>query len=64
MGSCLEASRDSEKTLQLDEGNFGLEEWQRWDEELVDEFGRWLARLAKALVVLLLAVFAGAAIGW
>jgi predicted phosphoadenosine phosphosulfate sulfurtransferase len=64
MGSCLETSRDSEKTLQLDEGNFGLEEWQRWDEELVDEFGRWLARLAKALVVLLLAVFAGAAIGW
>ena len=64
MGSGLEASRDSEKTLQLDEGNFGLEEWQRWDEELVDEFGRWLARLAKALVVLLLAVFAGAAIGW
>jgi hypothetical protein len=64
MGFCSETSKESEEMFQRDEGNYGLEEWQRWDEELVNEFGCWLARLAKALVVLLLAGFAGAAMGW
>jgi hypothetical protein len=64
MGFCSETSKESEETFERDEGNDGVEEWQRWDEELVNEFGRWLARLAKTLVVLLLAVFAGAAMGW
>jgi len=64
MGFCPETVKESEETFECDEGNDGVEEWQRWDEELVNEFGRWQARLAKTLVVLLLAVFAGAAMGW
>jgi hypothetical protein len=39
-------------------------QWQRWDEELVEEFGRWLSRLAKAFAILLLAVSAAVVIGW
>jgi hypothetical protein len=40
-------------------GNDG-EQWQRWDEELVEEFGCWVSRLAKACAILLIAVSAGA----
>ena len=39
-------------------------EWQRWDEEIVEEFGRWLARIAKACTLLALGVFAAVYIGW
>jgi hypothetical protein len=37
-----------------------MEHWQRWDEELVEEFGCWVSRLAKACAILLIAVFTGA----
>jgi len=40
-------------------GNDG-EQWQRWDEELVEEFGCWVSRLAKACAILLIAVSTGA----
>ncbi len=43
--------------------NCDSEQWVRWDEELVEEFGRWLGRLAKALGVLLLAASAAVLIG-
>lgn len=36
-----------------------LEQWQRWDEELVEEFGCWVSRLAKACAILLIAVSTG-----
>ena len=29
-------------------------EWQRWDEDLVEDFGRWLRRIAKAFTIALL----------
>jgi hypothetical protein len=40
------------------------EEWDRWDEEIVEDFGRWLGRLGKALAILLTGVFIAAASRW
>ena len=37
-----------------------VEQWQRWDEDLVEEFGCWVSRLAKACAILLIAVVTGA----
>jgi hypothetical protein len=36
-----------------------VDPWQRWDEELVEEFGRWISRLAKACAILLIVVSTG-----
>ena len=33
-----------------------LDQWQRWDEELVEEFSCWLGRLSKIFAILLIAV--------
>jgi len=46
------------------ETDHGIEEWQRWDEELVERFGRWLSRLGKAFVIMLLAVLSAVVVGW
>jgi hypothetical protein len=27
------------------------EEWKRWDDELVEDFSRWLNRVAKAFII-------------
>jgi hypothetical protein len=40
------------------------DQWDRWDEELIEDFGRWLGRLGKALVILLTGVFVAAATRW
>ncbi len=37
---------------------------RRWDEELVEEFDRWVSRLAKAFAILLFVVCAALVIGW
>ena len=40
--------------------NYSMEEWERWDEDLVEEFGQWLALVVKAFIaVLMLAVLIG-----
>jgi len=36
-----------------------VDSWQRWDEELVEEFGCWVSRLAKAGAILLIAASIG-----
>jgi len=38
-------------------------EWDPCDEELVEELGRWLARIAKAFAILTFAIFAGVYMG-
>lgn len=43
--------------------DYDAERWQRWDEEMVDEFGRWLGRLGKTLAILLVAVSAAVIVG-
>ena len=52
------------KTLEYQQTSRNDNQWRRWDEEVVEEFGRWLSRLAKAFAILLLAVSAALVIGW
>jgi hypothetical protein len=40
------------------------EQWQRWDEEMVEQFGRWLVRIAIGLGVSFVLVFASAILAW
>ena len=40
------------------------EQWRRWDEDLVKDFGRWLGRIGKAFGLLLLGVIAALVIRW
>jgi hypothetical protein len=47
------------------EGTYkNLDQWRRWDEELVEQFGRWLNRLAKVFAILLLAIWTAVFTGW
>jgi hypothetical protein len=46
------------------EGGNDDAQWQRWDEELVEEFGRWLSRVAKVFGILFFATFSAVFIGW
>jgi hypothetical protein len=41
-----------------------VEKWQRWDEELVAEFGLWVARLTKTGVVMAAGVLVCFLVGW
>ena len=52
------------KTLGHQQTSCDDNQWRRWDEELVEEFGRWVSRFAKAFAILLLAVSAALVIGW
>lgn len=36
-----------------------VDQWQRWDEELVEEFGCWVSRLVKAFAILAIAICTG-----
>jgi hypothetical protein len=47
-----------------EEINRGTEDWQRWDEEIVEVFGRWSGRLCKAFVIMLFAVLSAIVLGW
>lgn len=40
------------------------DQWQRWDEEIVDEFERWIARIAKTTAILFSVVLMAAVFGW
>jgi hypothetical protein len=42
----------------------GKDEWDRWDEDLVDDFGYWLTMFGKAFAILLLLVIAFGLITW
>jgi hypothetical protein len=39
-------------------------QWQRLDEELVEEFGRWLSLLGKVFAISLIPIIALAFTGW
>lgn len=64
MGPCYPTPEGLRQTLENYETTSDGDEWRRWDEELVEDFGRWLSRLAKAFAILLLAVSAAIAIVW
>jgi len=59
-----EIPEEPRKTLGHRETSCNDNQWRRWDEEVVKEFGCWLSRLAKAFAILLLAVSAALVIGW
>ena len=53
-------TRDLQNPLHRGNGNYDMEEWERWDENLVEDFGHWLTLVAKAFaVVILLCVLMG-----
>ena len=64
MSSILRNPTKLRKALGHKEASHNADQWRRWDEDLVEEFGRWLSRLAKAFAILLLAVSAAVIIGW
>lgn len=53
-----------EKTLGHQETGYDAGEWQRWDEDLVEDFGRWLSRIAKAFTIVLVAGSSLIAVLW
>jgi hypothetical protein len=59
-----EIPEELRKTLGHQETSRNDNQWRRWDEEVVKEFGHWLSRLAKAFAILFLAVSAALVIGW
>jgi hypothetical protein len=54
MSPYFEFPDELEKTLGHQEPGYDPSEWQRWDEELVEDFGRWLSRIAKAFAIVLI----------
>ena len=64
MGPCCSPSEGLSQIRKNQEKASDADEWRRWDEELVEDFGRWLKRLAKTLAILLLAILAAVALGW
>lgn len=58
-----ETSEKLSKIQAYQKADYDAERWQRWDEEMVDEFGRWLGRLGKTLAILLVAVSATVIVG-
>jgi len=57
-----ETSKVLTRKVESQVSNSGSDHWDRWDEELVEDFSRWLSRLGKALVILLIGLFAVSAI--
>ena len=64
MGPWYSASEGLTQIQENQERASDADEWRRWDEELVEDFGRWLRRLAKVFAILLLAILAAFAFGW
>jgi hypothetical protein len=60
MDFCRSVTEDVTKMPDRRKTSKDVEQWQRWDEELVEEFGCWVSRLAKACAILLIAVLTGA----
>jgi hypothetical protein len=40
------------------------DEWERWDDGLVEDFNRWLTRISKGLVILFCMALAGVITLW
>lgn len=64
MGPCCSTSEGLKQIREKQETASDADEWRRWDEELVEDFGRWLRRLAKVLAILFLVILSAFAFGW
>lgn len=56
MNVCRTAAEDITRMAHDGKTSNDVDQWQRWDEELVEEFGCWVSRLAKALAILVIAI--------
>ena len=63
MGPYYEITKELSLTAGEAETKVSAAEWIRWDEELVDDFGRWLTRIGKVFSILIFAVFAAVYMG-
>lgn len=64
MGPYSGTSEELQHSLEHRGRDYDKGQWQRWDEELVAEFGRWLGRLAKVSAILFLGVLTAVVLGW
>lgn len=56
MDVCRTVSEDITRVSDHNKTSTDVDQWRRWDEELVEEFGTWLSGLAKAFAILVIAV--------
>jgi hypothetical protein len=59
-----EHAKDVSTTWRDEGAHKDLDQWRRWDEELVAQFGCWLNRLAKVFAILLFAIWTAFFLGW
>jgi hypothetical protein len=59
MDLCRTITEDIKRMSDQRKTSNDVDQWQRWDEELVEEFGLWVSRLAKAFAILVIAVCTG-----
>jgi hypothetical protein len=59
MDVCRTASEDITTMSDHRKTSNDVHQWQRWDDELVEEFGCWVGRLAKAFAILAIAICTG-----
>ena len=64
MGAYSEVGQEPGKTARPQDTIYDVDEWQRWDEEMVEDFGRWLSRIGKTFAILILVGSAVIVIGW
>ncbi len=57
-------AKDVSRTWRDEGTHKDLDQWRRWDEELVEQFGRWLNRIAKVFAILLFAIWTAVFMGW
>ena len=60
MDVCRTAAEDITRMSNYRKTSNDVDQWQRWDEQLVEEFGCWVSRLAKAFAILVIAICTGA----
>ena len=59
MDVCRTAAEDITRMSDHRKTSNDVDQWQRWDEELVEEFDCWVRRLAKAFAILVIAICSG-----
>ncbi|MEE9567613.1 MAG: hypothetical protein V3W17_08965 [Desulfobacteria bacterium] len=64
MGAYSEVGQEPGKTARPQDTIYDVDEWQRWDKEMVEDFGRWLSRIVKTFAILILVGSAVIVIGW
>lgn len=63
MNTCYITDNPQANGWPQDDGG-DAEKWQRWDEELVTEFGLWMSRLTKTGFVMVAGVLVCIFAGW